>query len=393
MKKGDVYYNRSVSKTIKELAKAFPVVSITGPRQSGKTTFLRHNYPNYKYYNLEDPVILDKVKTDPKEFLGDGNTKVIFDEIQRMPELLSFIQAHVDETQSLGNIFISGSQNLLVSEKISQSLAGRAAYQTIFPLDFKELKKNNLFTEDKYKQMLFGGYPGIYKRGVNPNIYFRQYIVTYTERDVRSIKNITNLAQFQKFMRLLAGRVGQILNISSLASDVGVSPNTIENWISILEASYIVFRLQPYYTNTRKRLIKSPKIYFYDTGLLCALIDIDSEKELKTHSAVGSIFENMIVSDILKQISNMQLAAKLYFFRDKHGNEVDLIIDNGSEQTAIEIKLSSTFNSTFLDSLYYWAENFGNDKAKLVLILGGDENMNIKGTEVIPWHLTSGILK
>ncbi|MCK5589183.1 MAG: ATP-binding protein [Candidatus Pacebacteria bacterium] len=388
----NIYYSRSVVKIIKKLIKSFPVVSITGPRQSGKTTFLKHNYPNYKYYNLEDPVVLDRIKADPKEILGDKNTKIIFDEVQRMPELLSYIQAHVDETQKLGNILISGSQNLLVSDKISQSLAGRAAYQTIYPLSTLELKKNNLYNQNKYTQMFFGGYPGIYSRKVNPNLFFRQYIATYVERDVRNIKNITNLAQFQKFIKLLAGRVGQVLNIASLANDTGISPNTAEEWISILEASYIVFRLQPYYANTNKRLIKSPKVFFYDTGLLCALLDIDSEKELETHFSIGHIFENFIISDCIKLINNRQLAVKLYFFRDKHGNEVDLILDNGSTQVPIEIKLSSTFNDNFLKGLEYWKNNFGNNETKPILIYGGNEEFKLKQNKIISWGNIENIL-
>ena len=379
------YYNRSVAQIIQKLIKGFPVVSVTGPRQSGKTTFLKHNYPDYEYYNLEDPAVLNRIKSDPKEVLGNENNKIIFDEVQRMPELLSYIQAHVDQTGELGNILISGSQNLLVSQKISQSLAGRAAYQTIYPLETKELKKNGLICDDKYTQMFFGGYPGVYKRKVNPNLYFRQYIATYVERDVRNIKNITNLAQFQKFMRLLAGRTGQILNVTSLANDIGISPNTAEDWISILEASYIVFRLQPYYTNTTKRLIKSPKIFFCDTGLLCALLDIDSAKELQTYHAIGHIFENFVIADILKMINNMQIAIELYFFRDKNGNEVDLILDNGLNQIPIEIKLSSTFNSNFLKGLDYWIKNFGNENTKSAVLYGGCEEFKIKQTQIVSW--------
>jgi predicted AAA+ superfamily ATPase len=380
-----MYINRDVKKQFSVLKNGFPVVVVTGPRQSGKTTFLQKTFPRYKYFNLEDPVSLQLIMADPVRFLLDNPKNIIIDEVQRYPELLSFIQVHVDKNQQMGSIFLSGSQNLLISEKISQSLAGRAGYQKMFPFTIGELKKAKIFNDDLYKQLIKGGYPALYSRDVASTVYFKQYIATYTERDVRQIRNVSELSQFQKFMILLAGRVGQVVNASSLASDVGIAPNTAEDWISILEASYIVYRLEPYYKNIGKRVTKSPKLYFTDTGLLCTLLRIDSVDMLKNHYLLGNIFENFVVLEILKQFENRGISDNLYYFRDNHGNEVDLLIDNGLKQIPIEIKLSASFGHDFFKGLNYWNKLNGT-KGGLV-VYGGIENLKIKDKSLIAWNL------
>jgi predicted AAA+ superfamily ATPase len=341
---------------------------------------------------LENPQTREIIAEDPQQFFKNYPKNLIIDEVQRLPELLSYIQAHVDETEKMGSIIISGSQNMLISEKISQSLAGRAVYQKVFPFSLKELKRHKLGLSNRYEQMLKGFYPALYDRDVDASLYYSQYISTYVERDVRLMKNISDLSLFQKFMRLLAGRVGQIVNMSSLASDTGISPNTVGDWISIMEASYIVYRLEPYYKNMGKRLIKSPKVFFYDTGLLCNLLNLSSVKELASHFAVGSIFENFIISEFKKEIANTNASAKIYFYRDSHGNEVDLIIDFGSCLLPVEIKSSETFSSSFLNGLSYWRKNVDRD-GKGVVVYGGDKSQKVKNDELVGWNNLEVILR
>lgn len=379
-----MYYQRNIKDTVARLSRGFPVISVTGPRQSGKTTFLLHHFVGYEYFNLEDPQIRQLIEADPKHFLEIHSKNIIIDEVQRIPDFLSYIQAHVDTHQTMGSIIISGSQNLLISERISQSLAGRAAYQNILPFSCRELKESSLLQGNRYQQILKGFYPALYTREISPFDYYKQYLSTYIERDVRLIKNVQDLSQSQKFMQLLAGRVGQVLNISSLANDVGISPNTALQWVSILEASYIAYRLPPYFGNAGKRLIKSPKIYFYDTGVLCALLNISSENELTTHYNIGSIFENMIISEFMKELAETGASAKLYFYRDNHGNEMDLVVDTGTELLPIEIKSSSTFTKNFFSNFNYWQRNVKKDASGYV-VYGGTTTQDIKEHKLVSW--------
>ena len=385
-----MYYTRQVSSQISKLQKGFPVISVTGPRQSGKTTFLQHHFVDYEYFNLENPQTRELIASDPQQFFELHPKKIIIDEVQRLPELLSYIQAHVDKKQEMGSIIISGSQNLLISEKISQSLAGRAAYQNIFPFSLNELIKHHLNLANHHNQILKGFYPAVYTLDIDPKLYYSQYLATYVERDARLIKNIQNLSQFQRFMGLLAGRVGQVVNVSSLANDIGIAPNTAEDWISILEASYIVYRLQPYYKNIGKRLIKSPKIFFYDTGVLCSLLNISSTNELINHFAVGSIFENFIISEFKKEFSEMSKSANTYFYRDNHGNEMDLVVDTGGSLIPIEIKSSTTFSSNFFSGFSYWKKHV-DQLAKGYVIYGGKNTQQIQNDTIVGWKDLSQI--
>ncbi|MBU0974263.1 ATP-binding protein [Patescibacteria group bacterium] len=339
---------RTLEYSILDQKNKFLVIAITGPRQSGKTTLAKKLFSKYKYYNLEDLNTKQVVKNDPVGFIEKLQGPVIIDEIQKIPDLLSQIQVQVDVSKLMGQFVITGSENLVLSAKISQSLAGRVANNILLPLSYRELTSAKGQIKDLDLQMLTGFYPRIYDTKMNYQDFYPEYINTYVEKDVRQLKNIGNLSSFERFLQLLAGRVGQILNLSSLANDVGVTHNTIEQWISTLEASYIAFRLQPFYSNLGKRVIKSPKIYFYDTGLLCYLLGINSPQEFRTHFAYGNIFENLVIVEVKKQILHNKLSNKIYFYRDSNQVEMDLVIDAGSSLRYCEIKSSRTFNKNYL---------------------------------------------
>ncbi|MBU0974876.1 ATP-binding protein [Patescibacteria group bacterium] len=381
---------REITTRINRLKTQFPVLAVTGPRQSGKTTLLKEIFPDYAYYNLENPETLAKVEHDPATFIRENQDRVIIDEIQRIPKLLSYIQVTVDEIKKLGSFIISGSENLLLSEKINQSLAGRAAYITLYPLSNQELQVEKLLKPTIYEQIFTGSYPFLYSHDVETIGYYDQYIATYAERDLKQISNIINLSQFRKFFALLAGRVGQLVNLTTLANDTGVSVTTIENWISILEASYLVIRLQPHFKNFGKRHIKSPKIYFTDTGLACRLLGINSPTQLKTHYLLGGLFENMVIMEVMKHFSNNGIPGKLFFFRDSNGQEVDLVIDQGLKQIPIEIKSSGTFNTDFYKGLKYWRNLMADSKEATTdhgfVIYTGEQTINGAESSLITWN-------
>ena len=389
---------RLITSQIDRLKKGFPVIVVTGPRQSGKTTLIRKIFPDYEYFNLENPETLGIIENDPAGFINANTHKIIIDEVQRVPQLVSYIQAAVEEQKVMGNFILSGSENLLISEKVNQSLAGRAAYINLLPLSIEELKNHKDVAGDVYEQIFTGFYPAIYDKNITPVDYYDQYIATYVERDLKQISNITNLSLFRKFLALLAGRIGQLVNTSSLANDIGVAPNTIENWISILEASYLVFRLQPYYENYGKRYIKSSKMYFTDTGLACRLLGLTSAHEVSKHYLVGGLFENLIILELKKHILNHSKSAKLYFFRDSNGNEVDLVIDGGIIQIPIEIKSGATFTTDFLKGLEYWQklkDDQPNTKASLpgFVIYNGTNAHKAKKYELLKWSNLNSLLE
>jgi len=379
-----IMIKRELEKNLKETAKQFRVVALTGPRQSGKTTLLKDIFKGYKYFNLESLDTQNMVEADKAGFIRSNN-KIIIDEIQKMPELMSMIQSVVDERNDKGDFIISGSENLLLSEKISQSLAGRASYSKLLPLSISELKKAKLLKKSFEEQILFGFYPAIYSQKIDAEKYYDNYIQTYLERDLRNMQNIQNLNLFRKFIALLAGRIGQLVNYESIANDVGVSRNTIENWISILEASFLVFRLQPYYENFGKRNIKSAKIYFTDVGLACYLLTIASVEELEKHYLRGGLFENMCILEIYKHILNNGINANLFFYRDSSGKEVDLLIKKGLKIIPIEIKSSSSFSSEFLKGIDYWKNLNKKDNEKGFVIYNGESLKEIKGVKLLNW--------
>ena len=327
-------------------ASEYPVVTILGPRQSGKTTLAKSTFPDHQYCSLEEPDIRNYATEDPRAFLKTYSHNVIFDEIQRVPELLSYIQTLVDEDNAKGRFILTGSQQLKLNADITQSLAGRTAILTLLPLTIAEvLSVKQLKSKDEF--IYQGFFPRVYNDNLNPTRAYSNYYKTYIERDIRQLINLKNISIFEKFLKLLAGRVGQILNLNSLANDVGASSTTLREWLSILEASFIIFKLEPYFENFGKRVIKSPKVYFTDTGLLAYLLDIDSPSVVSRDPLIGNIFENLVILEILKNRLNRGLSQNIYFFRDSNGFEVDLIYKKAALLIPVEIKSSSTFHSAF----------------------------------------------
>lgn len=360
-----------INKALK-LIEQFPIVAITGPRQSGKTTLSKMIKPNYKYVNLENLSDREFAKNDPIGFLETYKNGVIIDEIQNVPSLFSYLQVVTDERNSIGEYIITGSQNFLMMEQITQSLAGRVALLTLLPFSYQEIKNTSYKPETWEKYALSGSYPRKLIQDIDSIDYYENYIKTYVERDVRLMKNITNLDLFQKFIQLLAGRVGQLFNQSSLGNDLDLDNKTINSWFTLLEASFITFKLQPYHSNFNKRLVKTPKIYFNDIGLLCYLLGIRNELDLENHYAKGSIFENLIILENYKNSLNNSSKSKFYFWRDASQNEVDLIIETGSAVEAFEIKSGKTINQSFFKGLDYFKKI--NPKTTTSLIYGGTEN-------------------
>jgi len=372
--------NRKASKKLSLLAKEYGVVSVTGPRQSGKTTLVKEHFPNHQYYNLEFLSDLEKISSDPVGFINSISNGVIIDEVQRYPDILSYIQVAIDDNFKPAKFVITGSQNLLLSDKVSQSLAGRVGILKLLPLSISELDMSDLLPDSFQKQILKGFYPSIYDKDQTPNLYYANYLSTYVERDVRSIKNVGDLSSFTRFLQLMAGRVGQILNLSEIGGVVGANHKTISSWISILEASYIVFRLEPYYQNFGKRLIKSPKIYFTDVGLAAHLLRLDTVDEIRNYHGLGNLFENMIIADLQKQIFNELKSDNLYYFRDNKGLEIDVLIDSGNKILPIEIKSSATFSSSFLANLQQFKKISGIKTAKL--IYSGEGGQEVSGVSL-----------
>ena len=376
---------RSITARITKLLKKFPVVTLTGPRQSGKTTLLKKAFPEYKYFNLENPNLRTIVLEDPLGFLNSNGRKIILDEVQRVPELFSYIQTIVDENQNISFI-LSGSQHFLLMEQISQSLAGRTAIFHLLPLTMAELAGARKLDENLEVNIWKGGYPRLYDKDINPTDFFPAYIQSYIERDVRLIRDISDPNSFQRYLQLAAGRVGQLLNFNDLARDAGISPKTAKEWLSILEKSYVVFFLQPFHKNFNKRLSKSPKLYFYDTGLLCSLLRVFDHNQLFSHYARGHIFENAIIAELKKQSFHKGNNDVLYFWRDNHKNEVDLIIDKGNNiYHAIEIKSSKTMRSDFMKNLH-WFDSVSSGMAKeKYVVYGGDENLSTSKSDFRSW--------
>jgi uncharacterized protein len=374
-------FYRAISDYLLDLHKHFPVLFITGPRQSGKTTLAKALFKNLPYVLLESPDTKRKALNDPRQFLDSFPNGAILDEVQNAPELFSYLQEMVDENRKL-RFVLTGSQNFLLNEKITQSLAGRTGLAILLPLSLSELKKPKTFLE----VILKGFYPAIYSEGIRPGLFYPSYTQTYLERDVRQMKNIGNLSQFDTFLRLCAGRVGQIMNLSSLATDTGVSVNTIKAWLSILEASYLIVLLKPYHKNFNKRLIKSPKLYFTDTGLACHLLGIKTEEQLSTHYGIGALFENLIIMEVLKHRLNQGERDGLYYWRDSKGLEIDLLIDNGTNLQAIEMKSGKTFNADFLKNISSWAIHSKVKATNSFVIYGGDSSQRLKEGSLVSWR-------
>lgn len=354
---------REATNELLRLAKQFKAIAVTGPRQSGKTTLVRAVFIDKPYANLENPDTRMFAREDPRGFLDSYPDGAILDEVQRVPELFSYLQQILDEAPENGMFILTGSNNFLIQENISQSLAGRVAYLFLLPFSIAELPQKTMRTD---ALMFRGGYPALYIGDIDVSLYYANYIRTYLERDVRLLKNIGDLVAFEKFLRLCAGRTGQMLNMSSLAIEVGVDVKTISAWIGVLEASFIVFRLQPYHKNFNKRVVKMPKLYFYDTGLALALLGLENEQQLVTHPLRGSVFETLIVVELLKKRYNQLKSNNLYFWRDSIGNEIDILLDFADGQVPVEIKSGRTITKDFFKGLNYWKKLSGTNHGFLV---------------------------
>ncbi len=379
-----MFIKREISKQLKQILQKFPILGLIGPRQSGKTTLLGHLFGNFKYVNLEDLEQKDFATNDPKGFLESHPAPLIIDEVQRVPKLFSQLQVKVDQEKNMGAYILSGSQNFLMMENISQSLAGRISIQTLLPLSHSEI--NNLKNQKKeYSNLIAQGqYPRLYQEpSLTSKEFYNSYLATYIERDLRQIINVTDLSTFQRFIKLCAGRVGQIVSYSSLAADTGITHNTAKSWLSVLESSFIVYLLQPYYKNFNKRLIKSPKLYFYDTGLAAWLLNIDNADQLITHFSLGGLFENLIISEYLKSTFNKGDRSQAYFWRDQQKREIDLILDR-NPLTAIEIKSGKTISSDYFKNLKAW-EPLVKQSKQLKVIYGGESHQKRSDVEVLPW--------
>ena len=379
---------RDSETVLKNLASQFKAIALTGPRQSGKSTLARTAFPGKKYISLENPDIRDSALSDTRGFLNNLPNGAIVDEAQRVPELFSYLQQVLDESDEKGRFILTGSNNFLMLENITQSLAGRIGYLELLPFCYNEIQKIQGYDLTLNNMIFSGGYPAIAFDRIDVNFWFPSYIRTYVERDVRQIKNITNLNLFQKLLYLCAGRVGQELNLNNLAIECGVDHKTIGSWIGILQASYVIHLLPPFYNNFSKRIVKSPKLYFYDTGLTCALLGITSHSQLRLHSSRGPLFENYIVNELIKTRFNKGLRSNLFHWRDVSGHEIDVVADHGSYSIGIELKAGMTVIPEFFKGLTFWQSLTKYDKCYLVY--GGDEAQKRRnGIEVIPWNSTA----
>lgn len=392
---------RTLHTTLEDVARQYPVVTLTGPRQSGKTTLVREAFPDHEYASLEEPDVREYALSDPRGFLDQFTGRVILDEAQRAPDLFSYIQTLVDREDIPGRYVLSGSQNFLLLRSISQSLAGRSAILHLLPLSLGELEGRQPFPLDKLGHDLPAGrqespagvmevlwrgfYPRIHDKGLDPATWYSGYYQTYVERDVREIVNVGDLESFGRFVRLCAGRNGQLLNLTSLGNDCGITHTTASRWLSILEASFLIHLLRPYHANFGKRLIKSPKLYFLDTGLLCYLLRIQSPEDLRLHAGRGAIFESFVIAELLKNFLHQGREADLYFWRDSAGHEIDAVIDRGRDRLAVEIKSAQTVVPDFFQGIEFWRKLLDAPETPAALVYGGERSYRRNGVAVYGW--------
>ncbi len=359
---------RTLKTAVEENLQYFSAVTVTGPRQSGKTTLIREMFPDKPYFSLENPDTLDYALTDPVAFLGQSPDGMILDEVQNAPHLLSYLQGVIDSHREARYI-LSGSAQFNLLKSVTQSLAGRTAMLELLPLSVEEIDHSAMSVD---RLLTTGFYPAIYAGQNIPRLFYPAYVSTYLERDVRQLQTVKDLRQFQSFVRLCAGRIGSIFNASELSGEVGIAVNTVKAWLSILQASYIVFLLPPYHSNTKTRLVRSPKLYFYDVGLASYLLRIDGEEQMRTDRMRGHLFENMVIADCVKRLANGGKTADLMFYRDSHGNETDLLIPDGGRLTAVEIKSSQTYNSSFEQGLTRLKERLGDTLERRIVVYDGE---------------------
>ncbi len=380
---------RTLAPKLAALARKFPIVTVTGPRQSGKTTLCRAVFAGKSYVSLEAPDVREYAVRDPRGFLADYPEGAVLDEVQRAPQLLSYLQQEVDDRPRAGRFVLTGSANFALLESVSQSLAGRTGLLQLLPLSLEEVRRFPDSPAELLQLLWQGGYPALYDRRIAPGDWFGAYVGTYVERDVRLMLNVTDLGAFQTFLRLCAGRSGQLLNASSLGSDAGITHNTARSWLTVLEASYLAFRLPPYFANFNKRLVKTPKLHFFDSGLLCYLLGITRPEHLREHPLRGAIFESWVVSEIFKARVHRGLASNLSFFRDRKGLEVDAIVERGNEILAVETKSSQTIAPDFFGSLTSFARALGTSKrapkVTAIVVYAGALQQRRSEATVVPW--------
>jgi predicted AAA+ superfamily ATPase len=377
---------RTIKKEMEIYLTKYPILALTGPRQSGKTTFLKKQFPSYTYINLENIDDRNYALRDPNGFLAQYNKYVIFDEVQRVPELFSYLQTKVDENNIMGQYILSGSQNFHLMRNITQSLAGRVALFKLLPFDFQELQQNNWLDSDYSVNLQKGFYPAIYDRDIPSKVFYSNYIQTYVERDLSELIHLKDLKRFRNFISLCAARVGQLLNLNSLANECGISQPTAKSWISVLETSYIVYQLQPYHTNFNKRITKSPKLYFYDTGLLCFLLKIKDATSIKTSPYKGGLFENFVINEYLKQNYHQNLMLDFWFWRDAIGHEIDFIWQNSETINLVEIKASQTIMPEMFKGLSYFEKFNPSLIESKTVVHTGLFNQNRTLGKVLSWN-------
>ena len=383
---------RQISEKAKYLLSKFPILTITGPRQSGKTTLIKYLFKDFEYFSLENPDIRLLINDDPKGFLNTIKTGIVLDEVQKLPEFFSYIQTYSDENPDK-KIVLSGSQNFGLIQSISQSLAGRTAILKLLPFSVQEINTAGILFKSYEEAIFKGAYPRLYDKNIKPQDFYPFYIQTYIERDVRQIKNITNLNTFLNFIKLCAGRIGTLLNLNSLANDAGISINTVKSWLSVLEASYIIYKLAPYHKNYNKRIVKMPKLYFYDTGLACSLLGLENINQLKTYYKKGDLFENLVINELLKNRFNAGKNNNLFFWRDSKGNEIDCIFEKRGQIYALEIKSSSTYKSEFFKNIGYWNKISKSKEDFSFLIYTGKINRKTKFGHLFSWENLSDMKK
>jgi len=390
------FYKRDLEEVLKKYAK-YPVVALLGPRQSGKTTLAKHAFKDHVYLNLDDLELLNLIKTDPKGMLRkyENERGIIFDEFQNVPELLSYIKVIVDEKDRPGYFVLTGSQNFLMNEAIAESLAGRVGLLTLLPFSLNEIRESGLVPDQQPENIIFrGSYPRLYNSAFEPQEVYPSYVRTYVERDVRQLINVTDIATFQKFIKLCAARIGQLVNVSELSLLCGISQPTARKWLAVLEASYIIFLLRPHWTNFSKRVTQTPKMYFYDTGLACSLLELDSSKSLALSPWYGQLFECLIISDFFKQYFNQGLNAPLYYWRDKNGEiEVDCLVDKNATLTPIEIKAGETFNPHFFDAITKWKKMAKQEEKPCYVVYAGLISHQGPFGELVSWHDVGQLMK
>lgn len=381
------WIERTMAKEVRKLIKQYPILAVTGPRQSGKTTLLKTLFPDYEYVSLESPDHRAFALEDPNGFLQQYANRSILDEVQRVPELFSYLQTAVDKSGQMGQYILSGSQNFHLLKHITQSLAGRVALFRLLPLDTQELENAKKLPANYLDACIRGGYPAIYHRGLDPTVFYANYIRTYVEKDVTELINIRDTNSFRTFMGLCAARAGQLLNLTALANDCNISQPTAKAWLSVLESSYIVFLLYPYHDNFNKRLVKTPKLYFYDVGLLTHLLEIREAEELAVNRLKGNVFENFVIANFQKLNENQYQHLNYYFWQDHNGLEIDLLLKTANSFDIYKVKSTQTLNGSLFKNLYHFIELVDPQSVRPHLIYGGDQSLTRSNVQVLPWKM------